>query len=195
MKPWTISRLVTDGPDPVTQKNIEDIVRLEKQSECNRSGAEKLAELITRVAGSMPFIVFHVIWFTAWATLNMGLIPGVRPWDPFPFSFLTLVVSLEAIFLALLVLMAQNRLTKDADKRALLDLQINLLAEQESTATLQMLEKICGHLGIEYETEEEQQLARNTHVDVIAKKLDEKLTSSDASAPAGAPALPEAGPL
>jgi len=178
MKPSTISRLVSAVPDSITQKNIEDILRLEKRSVHNRSGAEQLAETVTRVAGSLPFIVFHVVWFTFWTLLNLGFIPDVRPWDPFPFSFLTLVVSLEAIFLALLVLMAQNRLTKDADKRALLDLQINMLAEQESTATLQMLEKICAHLGIEYEAEEEQRLAKNTDVDGIAKKLDEKLASA-----------------
>jgi len=179
MKPWTVSRPGSAVPEPITQKNIEDILRLEQQSVHNRSGAEQLADTVTRVAGSMPFIVFHVVWFTLWTILNLGVIPGVRPWDPFPFSFLTLVVSLEAIFLALLVLMAQNRLTKDADKRALLDLQINMLAEQESTATLKMLEKICTHLGIEYEAEEEQQLAKATDVDVIAEKLDEKLTSAN----------------
>ena len=128
------------------------------------------------VAGSVFFIVFHVVLFTLWIWLNLGLMPRVSPWDPYPFNFLTLVVSLEAIFLSLLVLMAQNRLAKDADKRAQLDLQINMLAEQESTATLQMLEKICQRLGIVYKADEEQQLAQNTDVIKLAKALDEKLT-------------------
>lgn len=128
------------------------------------------------VAGSVLFIVLHVVLFTLWIGLNLGLMPRVSPWDSFPFSFLTLVVSLEAIFLSLLVLMAQNRLTKDADKRAQLDLQINMLAEQESTATLQMLEKICQHLGVDYKADEEKQLAQKTDVVMLAKALDEKLT-------------------
>lgn len=89
------------------------------------------------------------------------------------------MVSLEAIFLSLLVLMAQNRLTKDADKRAHLDLQINMLAEQESTATLKMLEQICQHLGITDRGEEEHELATATDVSELAKSLDDKLTSGN----------------
>lgn len=172
-----LTKRIPSNPDSITAKNIEDISRLEKQSIQNRSSGERLAESVTRVAGGVPFIGLHVTWFMLWITLNIGLISNIQPWDPFPFSFLTLVVSLEAIFLSLLVLMTQNRLTKDADKRAHLDLQINMLAEQESTATLQMLEKICEHLGIEYEAEEEQQLAKNTDVIKIAKTLEEKISA------------------
>ena len=164
-------------PDSITEKNVEAISRLEKQAVEGRSSSERIAELITRYAGGVVFIILHAIWFTVWILFNLGMIPGIAPWDPFPFSFLTLVVSLEAIFLSLLVLMTQNRLTRDADKRAHLDLQINMLAEQESTATLQMLEKICKHLGVSFEAEEEKQLAKNTDVNVLAKTLDEKLTN------------------
>lgn len=163
-------------PSPITEKNVEAISRLEKQAVEGRSSSERIAELITRYAGGVVFIILHTIWFTAWIVFNLGLVAGIAPWDPFPFSFLTLVVSLEAIFLSLLVLMAQNRLTRDADKRAHLDLQINMLAEQESTATLQMLEKICKHLGVDYAAQEEKQLAKNTDVNVLAQTLDEKLT-------------------
>lgn len=162
------------SPDSITDKNIDDINHLERQAILNRTPSERFAEKVTRFAGGMPFIGMHVLWFVLWITLNVGAIPGIQPWDPFPFSFLTLVVSLEAIFLSLLVLMAQNRLTKDADKRAHLDLQINMLAEEESTATLQMLEKICKHLGISYEADEAEQLAKATDVIKIANKLDEK---------------------
>lgn len=169
---------VADTADAITEKNVEDIAQLEKQSVKDRTRGECVAEFITRMAGSMPFIVFHVIWFTLWALVNMGLFPDIQPWDPLPFSLLNSVLSLEAIFLSLLVLMTQNRLTKDADKRAHLELQINMLAEQESTATLQMLEKICTHLGIEYEAEEAQQLAKTTDVIKIAKTL-EKLQNEN----------------
>jgi len=162
--------------DPITEKNIEAIAEMEKKSILNRTLGERLAGRLTGVAGSVVFIMLHVAVFAVWIGLNLGLITSIPPWDPFPFSFLTLVVSLEAIFLSLLVLMAQNRLTKDVDKRAQLDLQINMLAEQESTATLQMLEKICQHLGVDYEANEQQQLAQNTDVNMLAKTLDEKLT-------------------
>ncbi len=163
-------------PDSITERNVQAISRLEKQAIQARSASERFAELVTRYAGGVVFIILHAIWFTAWILFNLGMVAGIAPWDPFPFSFLTLVVSLEAIFLSLLVLMTQNRLTRDADKRAHLDLQINMLAEQESTATLQLLEKICQHLGVSFEAEEEKQLAKNTDVNVLAKTLDEKLT-------------------
>ena len=163
------------GPDPVAQKNIEAIAQLEKKSAQRHTSGERIAELVTRVAGGVVFIVIHIVWFVVWIAANVGIIPGVTPWDPFPFSFLTLVVSLEAIFLSLLVLMTQNRLTQDADKRAQLDLQINMLAEQESTTTLRMLEKICAHLGVDFEGEEEKFLANKTDINVLAKTLEEKL--------------------
>ena len=163
------------GSDPVAQKNVEAIARLEKKSAQSHTQGERMAEMVTRVAGGVAFIVLHVLWFVLWISANIGIIPGVTPWDPFPFSFLTLVVSLEAIFLSLLVLMTQNRLTRDADKRAQLDLQINMLAEQESTATLRLLEKICQHLKIGIEADEEKFLANKTDVNALAQTLEEKL--------------------
>ena len=161
--------------DPVTKKNIEAIARLEKRAMLNHSTGERIAADVTRWAGSVLLIAIHIVWFTLWVVANIGWLPDIEPWDPYPFNFLTLVVSLEAIFLSLLVLMAQNRLTRDSDKRAQLDLQINMLAEQESTATLRMLEKICQHLGIDFEVDEEKYLAKKTDVNRLAKTLDEKL--------------------
>src|ERR1700704_1957978 len=73
---------------------------------------------------------------------------SIRPFDPFPFPFLTMTVSLEAIFLALFVLASQNTLTGQADKRSHLDLQIDLLAEREMTAVLQLLQDIAQHLEV-----------------------------------------------
>jgi uncharacterized membrane protein len=103
------------------------------------------------------------------------MIPGILPFDPFPFSFLTLVVSLEAIFLTLLVLMSQNRMTKEADKRAHLDLQINMLDEQETTMILRMVQKIAEHLGLEKEINESiKELSEETDVNRVAKTLEER---------------------
>ena len=74
----------------------------------------------------------HVVWFVIWVTINSGL-TFIKPFDPFPFTLLTTIVSLEAIFLTLFVLASENRLTQDAERRGQLDLQVNLLAEQEMT--------------------------------------------------------------
>jgi uncharacterized membrane protein len=99
----------------------------------------------------------------------------IRPFDPLPFSFLTLVVSLEAIFLTLLVLMSQNRMTKEADKRANLDLQINMLDEQETTMILRVVQKIAQHLGLQEEINEPmKELNEETDVNRVSQSLDEK---------------------
>jgi uncharacterized membrane protein len=157
------------------KKNIDSILQLEKDNVHSRSVAGRLADKVTSFAGSMPFIIFHLIWFCVWLLLNLDLFPGLKPFDPFPFSFLTLVVSLEAIFLSLLVLMSQNQMTKVADKRANLDLQINMLAEQEATVTLRILKRISDHLGLEEEVDEEmEELCSTTDINAIVKDLDEK---------------------
>jgi uncharacterized membrane protein len=123
----------------------------------------------------MSFVVVHLVWFTAWIAVNLDLLPGTTPFDPFPFGFLTFLVSLEAIFLSLLVLMAQNRMTKEADRRALLDLEINILAEQEGTKILEKLQRIAAKLGIEDADEETRELAGPTNVNELAEVLEEEL--------------------
>jgi uncharacterized membrane protein len=170
-----------DAPETPTpthaqaQKNVDDIMRLEMESIHSRSAPEHIADRVTTAAGSTPFVVFHIFWFGGWIVVNVGLIPGVPAFDPFPFSFLTLVVSLEAIFLTLLVLMSQNRMTKDADKRAHLDLQLNMLAEQEATIILRTVQRIGKHIGLKDETDEEAlRLQEKTDVHQLAKTLDEK---------------------
>ena len=93
-------------------------------------------------------LVFHVLWFGLWVSVNVGLIPGVTPFDPFPFPFLTMTVSLEAIFVAWFVLASQNRLARESDKRSHLNLQIDMLTEREMTAVLRLLQDIARHLEV-----------------------------------------------
>jgi uncharacterized membrane protein len=93
----------------------------------------------------MPFVWVHVAWFTAWIGINVW--PGLRHLDPYPFSFLTVVVSLEAIFLSTFILISQNQENRVSDRRSQLDLQINLLTEQENTKMLRMLRSIAEKVG------------------------------------------------
>ena len=88
---------------------------MEARSCCARSSAARFSDWIACTAGSGPVLVLHVVWFGAWVTVNAGALRVVRPFDPFPFPFLTMTVSLEAIFLALFVLASQNRLARQAD--------------------------------------------------------------------------------
>ena len=102
----------------------------------------------------MIFVYVHIVWFGAWILLNTGSF-GVRPFDPFPYGLLTMVVSLEAIFLSTFVLISQNRLSQEAEHRADLDMHIGLLTEHELTRVLQMLDAIQDKLGIENDEDSE----------------------------------------
>jgi uncharacterized membrane protein len=134
------------NPNPADE-NIRAVAKLEEAANSGRSFAVRMSDVITKSAGSTPSLVFHLLWFAIWLLANTG-VDGQPPFDPFPFSLLTSIVSLEAIFLTLFVLASQNRLTREADKRAHLDLQVNLLAEQEMTVVLKMLEELCVHFKL-----------------------------------------------
>jgi uncharacterized membrane protein len=109
------------APSPVhssaLEENVQAIKRWERTILLARSKAEQVSDWIACTAGNGPVLLLHVVWFGAWVTVNAGTVRGIRPFDPFPFPFLTMTVSLEAIFLALFVLTSQNRLTHQADKR------------------------------------------------------------------------------
>jgi len=101
--------------------------------------------------------------------------------DPFPYPLLTLVVSLESIFLSLFILISQNRSSRTADERAHLDLQINLLAEHESTKSLQLLKALCKHQGLNCASDEEiEQLVSPTKPADIIRELKEAMPTGEA---------------
>jgi uncharacterized membrane protein len=153
------------------KRDIETLLKIEERIQRERTAGQRMAWWASEYAGTMEFVLLHVAWYVVWILLNSGLIRGIRPFDPFPFQLLTMVVSLEAIFLTLFVLIAQNRLTKESDRRALLDLEINLLAERESTETLALLKKIGAHLGLE---DDEKPAATRTNVAKLARALERK---------------------
>jgi uncharacterized membrane protein len=159
------------------ERNVKAIAKLEHDAMAERSRADRLSDGITWFAGSAGFVAAHAVLFTLWITLNVGLMPGVPVFDPYPFSFLTLVVSLEAIFLAIFVLMSQNRAARLADRRAHLDLQIDLLAERELTAMLHMLRALCAKEKVTLDAvgTDVNDLLEETDVTELASNLDEKL--------------------
>ncbi len=162
----------------VIEKNINTLTRerLEKLGE--RTREESLADAITDFSGRMHFAYFHVIWFASWILINSGWI-SIPPFDPFPFGLLTMIVSLEAIFLATFVLISQNRLSVEADRRADLALHVGLLSEHEITRVLQMLDAVQQKLGIEHgEDSELAQLEKITKPeDVLAaiRRMEERV--------------------
>lgn len=114
----------------------------------HRKFTEKIADNVTTAFGSFTFGVLHVYWFGLWIVLNTGIVAWITPFDPFPFGLLTMIVSLEAIFLSILVLLSQNRAGQVASLREELHLQVDLIAEEEITKVLEILSEIRTKVGI-----------------------------------------------
>jgi uncharacterized membrane protein len=138
----------TISQNEIVRKNTAAIAEMQRKITEARSLGGRISDAITDFTGSMAFVYVHVVWFAMWILLNVGLIhiPQVSEFDKFPFSLLTMIVSLEAIFLSTFVLISQNRLAAASEKRAELDLQVNLLAEQKATKVLEMLDQITEQL-------------------------------------------------
>ena len=141
---------VVDNPAlcNVIERNIRTIVQLRMQAARERNLQDRIADVITSFSGRMVFVYAHIVWFGVWILLNDGRL-GVHAFDPFPYGLLTMIVSLEAIFLSTFVLISQNRLSAEAERRADLDLHIGLLTEYELTRVLRMLDAIQDKMGIE----------------------------------------------
>lgn len=159
--------------EELTETNIRTIARLEDASRSERKTADRVADAISAFCGGMRFVYVHIVWFVVWIVLNIGhLTPKNWHFDPFPFQFLTLMVSLEAIFLSTFILISQNRQGRIAERRNHLDLQINLLAEQENSKMLSMLEAIQKHLGIESNDPDIQILEESTRPDKLIDQIE-----------------------
>src|ERR1700691_3007199 len=171
-------RPLDDGADQTynaIRRNIEAVARLEENFAKNRSMAGKLADWIGGFSGSVTFVFLHVVVYGFWILVNLKLIPGIRAFDPYPFLLLSVVVSIEAIFLSTFVLMKQNRMSRRADQRGHLDLQINLLAEREMTAVLQLLMRISAQLGVRVSGEQIEDFSAETSVAELAQQISENL--------------------
>lgn len=138
----------------IIERNIRTIIDLRMKALHERSLQDRIADFFTSFSGRMIFVYVHVVWFGVWILLNTGRV-GVHPFDPFPYGLLTMIVSLEAIFLSTFVLISQNQMSKETEHRADLDLHIGLLTEHELTRVLQMLDAIQDKMGIENHEESE----------------------------------------
>lgn len=155
----------------VVQQNINILLAKRAQALEARNTEERLADQITRFSGSMLFVYIHAIWFLLWFILNSGWFN--QPFDPFPYGLLTMIVSLEAIFLATFVLISQNRMSKTSERRTDLDLHINLLAEHEITRILEMVHRIADHIGLKYEHNGElQELEQDVAPEQVLEELE-----------------------
>jgi uncharacterized membrane protein len=157
----------------LTRKNIQAVVKLEEATNSHATFADRISDRINRFCGSMSFVYLHALWFAIWIFLNTAASKKYR-FDPFPFSFLTLMVSLEAIFLSSFILLSQNRQSALSERRAQLDLQINMLSEQENTKMLCLLRLIARKLGVEDVSDKEiELLAKALQPEQLARHIDE----------------------
>src|SRR6478672_8723005 len=154
-------------------ENINAIVRMEEEFLSQRSIWDRIADAVAAFTGSIVFVLLHVGGFAAWFVVNLGLIPGIRPFDPYPFILLAMAVSCEAVLLSTFVLMKQNRMSGRAEQRDHLHLQVALLTEKELTKVLQAIRRISEHLGIAEVTSdpETRELSEDTAVDSLAREL------------------------
>ena len=156
----------------ITRRNVRTVRELEQLAVADPSFADRTASFVARFCGSIHFVWVHAVVFGAWFAVNS--IPGLPHWDPYPFTFLTMWASTESIFIASFILIAQNYAMRINERRAQLDLQVNLLAEQETTKTLQLLEAIARQVGAQRgEDPEVAALAEATRLDSLAKQIDE----------------------
>ena len=138
----------SDNLAGVVERNIRSLLQQRRQEEGSRSRQARIAYAIGRFAGSMKFVYIHLVVVGLWLVINLGWLPVIPRFDR-TFVVLAMVASVEAIFLSTFVLIAQNRMSTMADKRADLDLQISLLAEHEVTRLISMVTAIAQQMELE----------------------------------------------
>jgi uncharacterized membrane protein len=167
-----------DQTTPKTaHENIDTVARMEQEFLEQRNFQDRLGDSVANFVGTMTFVICHFVGFITWAVVNSGVIPGFKPFDPYPYVLLTMIVSMEGVLVATFVLMKQNRMSKRADQRDHLNLQIDLLAEKEITKMLQLQRRMCEHLGITdaVRDREAQEFSQHTAVETLARELEKKM--------------------
>jgi uncharacterized membrane protein len=174
-----VARITKPSPKPpgmgsILMRNIDMLKSRRDQEEAAASFQERLAAVITRFTGSMAFVYLHLVLFGSWIVVNLGLLSSIPKFDP-SFVILAMMASVEAIFLSTFVLISQNRMAAAADKRADLDLQINLLAEHEVTKLITMVSAIADHLNIKTNIEIEiEELKQDVAPEAVLDEIEEE---------------------
>jgi uncharacterized membrane protein len=160
-----------------TQSHIDAIVRQEEEALERRSNSERFADSVGLFAGSIPFVVFHLVLLAGWLLINSVQIPRFQPFDPYPFSLLAMIVAMEAVILSSFILMRQNRMMRRGELRDHLNLQVDLLSEKEITKVLQMVRAICVHMGLQdiIGDKEIRELSQTTSIESLSQTLEDRL--------------------
>lgn len=166
------------------KKSRKVIKSFKAKADKNRSITERFADWMTSTFGTVHFLFINAVFFIVWLAVNNGLIPGVGVFDPFPHGLLTTIVSLEAIILAVFVLISQNRQTKTDELREEVNYQLGIISEKEITKILYLLKKIAEKQKIDISKDEVlAEMLQPTNTDSIEKALERQMDT-------GAPILP-----
>ena len=157
----------------VVDRNVHALAEIRAQHMERRDLQGRVADRITRFAGSMACIYLHLALFGSWLLINTRVMPIVEPFDPYPFVMLAMFASVEAIFLSTFVLISQNRQAVLAEKRNDLDLQINLLAEHEITRILQLVDEIAKRMAIPSVGHDTEALKRDVQPEDVMTRMEE----------------------
>ncbi len=165
-------------PESPVQEHIELIAKHERDFMSRRTWDEKVGDSVSSLVGSLTFVAIHVVGVVAWLAINTGGFPTIKPFDPWPFPILDLMLSFESILLASFILMRQSRIARRSEERSHLELQLMLLMERELTATLTVSREIAKRLGLSgvIDDHEIKQLSEDISVDQMAESIREKLS-------------------
>jgi len=170
----TIPPPAPDSLSGALRRNIDALRRRREDEEASASFEERLAERITEFGGSMRFVYAHAAIYVFWIVANLGVLPGIRPWDP-TFVVLAMIASVEAIFLSTFILITQNRMAAAADRRAELDVQVSLLAEQEITKLVELVSEIADRMGVDHATGADvQEMKREVAPEAVLDAIEER---------------------
>ena len=162
---------------PHAEAHIDSIVKQEEAALEARSPSERLADAVAAFAGSLRFVALHLLLLGAWLLVNSGHLFALKPFDPYPFSLLGMLVAVEAVILSSFILMRQNRMMRRGELRDHLNLQVDMMAEKEITTVLRMVRAVCAHLGLDTiaADKEIRELSQTTSIESLSERLEEKL--------------------
>ncbi|MEX0587430.1 MAG: DUF1003 domain-containing protein [Patescibacteria group bacterium] len=161
------------GRRQIIQTAIESV---EARMRSRRSWIEKIEDRVAAVFGTTEFLIINTAWFATWLILNSEMVPGLKPFDPYPHIFLTTTVSLEAIILAIFVLITQNRQERVNSLREEMGLQIDIITEQENTKILKILAEILKKMGVDVTQDPElKKMLEPLNQEEIERQIEEQL--------------------
>jgi uncharacterized membrane protein len=185
----TVMRILRGDSCPkipaTVKRNIGSIAQLEQEFLRQRSAVSCVSDRITNLIASPLFLTAHMLWFVAWILVNTLGAFVIVPFDPYPFCLLALCVASETILLTTFVLRSQQRQTRSADQWAHVGLQVGLLAEQETTKMLQLLQSMCNQLGLKSlaRDKELKEMIQTTPIVAIVQELEKAREGNEVTDP------------